>query len=137
MERHRAMLTFQPPALLIKKFCQEHGIPKSEAEQCFEETKKFLTLCATNQGINYSPSKVVDEMWHQFILHTRDYFEFCNHLGGFIHHQPAAKRQPRSYEKTRRDLRKLFGGLNEKYWGDKKTSSVDCSDCSSTCDCCA
>lgn len=36
------------------------------------------------------PSEMVDEVWHQFILFTRDYDNFCRSVfGRFIHHQPA------------------------------------------------
>jgi hypothetical protein len=31
----------------------------------------------------------VDKGWHAFILHTNDYAEFCQRVGGrFIHHRP-------------------------------------------------
>jgi hypothetical protein len=36
------------------------------------------------------PSQAVDELWHEFILHTRHYQEFCaNAFGRFLHHSPA------------------------------------------------
>jgi hypothetical protein len=36
------------------------------------------------------PSQVVDDLWHEFILHTRHYQQFCQGaFGGFMHHTPA------------------------------------------------
>lgn len=36
------------------------------------------------------PSKVVDSAWHEFILFTKAYKNFCNQaLGRFLHHTPA------------------------------------------------
>ena len=36
------------------------------------------------------PSQVVDELWHEFILFTRDYQDFCRAaFGRFLHHTPA------------------------------------------------
>jgi hypothetical protein len=36
------------------------------------------------------PSKVVDDLWHEFILHTQDYQQFCRGaFGGLFHHVPA------------------------------------------------
>src|SRR5262249_30259160 len=36
------------------------------------------------------PSKVVDAFWHEFILHTRAYAQWCElTLGRFLHHTPA------------------------------------------------
>jgi len=35
------------------------------------------------------PSDLVDLGWHTFILHTREYADFCARIGGrFIHHVP-------------------------------------------------
>lgn len=32
---------------------------------------------------------VIDEMWHIFILHSREYHRFCyEYFGTYIHHQP-------------------------------------------------
>lgn len=36
-----------------------------------------------------SPSPLVDDYWHAFVLRTHDYAEFCRrNFGRFIHHQP-------------------------------------------------
>ncbi len=36
------------------------------------------------------PSQAADELWHEFILYTRAYQEFCGKaFGGFLHHTPA------------------------------------------------
>jgi hypothetical protein len=33
---------------------------------------------------------VVDDLWHEFILHTKAYDDFCKHaFGRFLHHTPA------------------------------------------------
>jgi hypothetical protein len=36
------------------------------------------------------PSQVADDLWHEFILYTRQYDAFCRRaFGGFLHHTPA------------------------------------------------
>jgi len=36
------------------------------------------------------PSQIADDLWHEFILSTRDYQQFCDHaFGRFMHHTPA------------------------------------------------
>ncbi|MFI0982605.1 glycine-rich domain-containing protein [Streptomyces sp. NPDC021093] len=36
-----------------------------------------------------SPSPLVDDFWHAFLLHTRAYQDFCEEMfGAFVHHQP-------------------------------------------------
>lgn len=130
----RSALTFEPPGLLIQRFCSEHQVSEAEARERFQETKKFLVLCSTDRAAGFSPSKKVDAMWHQFILHSRDYFRFCELVGGYIHHQPSERRQPEGYAKTLSALRSLFGEPNSAYWDEK---IADCDDGStSACDCC-
>jgi hypothetical protein len=36
------------------------------------------------------PSQVADDLWHEFILYTKNYQHFCQHaFGRFLHHTPA------------------------------------------------
>ncbi len=50
----------------------------------------FLACNRSKGGFVAMPSKVVDAMWHEFILHTRGYKQWClNGLGRFLHHTPA------------------------------------------------
>jgi hypothetical protein len=129
----QSALAFEPPPLLLRRFCAENDVCETEALSRFHETKKFLILCANDRRASYSPSKAVDVMWHQFMLHSHDYFKFCDLVGGYIHHQPSETHQPECYAKTLEDMPKLFGSINTSYWSEK---AADCSDCSSTCDCC-
>lgn len=47
---------------------------------CHRSQRKFVAM----------PSKVVDVMWHEFILHTQAYQTWCDiALGQFLHHTPA------------------------------------------------
>ena len=49
----------------------------------------FLVACARNPETPLAPSKAVDHGWHAFILHTREYADFCARVAGhFIHHAP-------------------------------------------------
>lgn len=122
-------LNFAAPPLLIRRFSQDHTISETEALERFEETKKFLVVAASNPAKAYSPSKKVDEMWHSFLLNTKDYLTFCDRVGSFMHHVPSDEPRPTNYSRTRRDMRRFFGELNSKYW------SKQDADCSS-CDCC-
>lgn len=38
----------------------------------------FLAYLKSGQRYVSMPSQVVDDLWHEFILHTRDYQQFCN-----------------------------------------------------------
>lgn len=48
-----------------------------------------LSLAARRQAVAM-PSQVVDELWHNFILYTRNYQQFCKRaFGHYLHHTPA------------------------------------------------
>jgi hypothetical protein len=50
----------------------------------------FLACSRSGRRFVSMPSRVVDAMWHEFILHTQAYREWCRTaLGGFLHHTPA------------------------------------------------
>jgi hypothetical protein len=52
----------------------------------------FLAYLKSGRRRVGMPSQVVDDLWHEFILYTRDYAEFCTRaFGSFLHHTPAVK----------------------------------------------
>lgn len=82
-----AVFAYQNP-LFIAKYSKKFNVSEEVAQGKFTELKKFLILCAVSSGA-ISPSKEMDDVWHEFILFTRDYYNFCNmFFGKMIHHQP-------------------------------------------------
>jgi hypothetical protein len=53
--------------------------------------REFFVVAAMARGRRIAmPSRAVDAAWHEFILSTRAYREFCDRaLGRFLHHTPA------------------------------------------------
>ena len=50
----------------------------------------FLVCHDAGKRVVAMPSQVVDVAWHEFILHTRQYQQFCHAaFGRFLHHTPA------------------------------------------------
>ena len=50
----------------------------------------FLACLRSNKAFVALPSRVVDALWHEFILHTQAYQDWCQlTLGWFLHHTPA------------------------------------------------
>jgi hypothetical protein len=131
MLNNKEIINFQPPNLLIKRFCEDNQISEIEAKELFEETKKFLVLCALNKEVSYSPSKEIDEMWHQFLLHSKAYHDFCSKVGIFLHHEPSEKSEIEMYARTLKDMEALYGKLNSAYWAPGETSAGHCGHCSS------
>ena len=59
---------------VIKKRWQE-----SSADLAIKEYRQFLFDCYTSKEPK-SPSKLVDEVWHDHILHTKKYAEDCQKI---------------------------------------------------------
>lgn len=68
--------------------------PELSAEQrgeVFSCLVDYFQLCHTaGRRMVSMPSQAVDDAWHEFILFTRQYDQFCNQaFGRFLHHTPA------------------------------------------------
>ncbi len=63
----------------------------SDIEQAAEGLRTFfLAYCRSGFCPIAMPSQIVDEIWHEFILSTQAYQQFCEQaFGRFLHHQPA------------------------------------------------
>lgn len=82
--------------IIIEGFMERYSVNRAEAEEILQETKKWLWLASENikekKGFRIfidNSLMIIDEMWHNFILHTRIYQNFCNEkLKLFVHHEP-------------------------------------------------
>lgn len=52
------------------------------------EYKKFMYLAAISDQM-VSPSEIIDKVWHEHLVFTKSYEEFCELLGKQIHHIPS------------------------------------------------
>ena len=51
----------------------------------------FMAYLKSGRQYVAMPSQVADDLWHEFILYTRNYEQFCRKaFGRFLHHTPAA-----------------------------------------------
>ena len=73
---------------VIAIHCARTGVPADLARVRFDNLIDYL--CGAGKADSQvPPSKDVDEVWHDFLLCSRDYREFCTtHLGVFIDHVP-------------------------------------------------
>ncbi|MFB9684193.1 glycine-rich domain-containing protein [Amycolatopsis plumensis] len=78
---------------LTDRIADTDDLPHALAERIVDQTLAFLCACATERGSGLAPSPLVDLGWHAFILHTKEYAEFCDRVaGGYIHHVPEPDR---------------------------------------------
>lgn len=113
---------------IVERIAVHDDVPAGLAEAVMADTLKFVTLAATSSQ-PVVPSRLVDVGWHEFILHTRDYTDFCAQLGGYVHHVPTrgdSTGNAEAYEATRRMLAERHGPLDPRLWPDL---GADCGDC--------
>lgn len=116
-----------------KRFVETHGVSVEYAYRIFLEMKRFLYISIMCRQ-SCSPSKVIDSMWHEFLVHTADYRSFCQEFSrnGFIDHNPSGKPETENYVRTRELVLGLFGTLDEEMWPDASHASA-ASDCEGPC----
>jgi hypothetical protein len=118
------ILEYKNPAVL-KLYEQNYPNNKLTAEQAFTEVLKYLwlskkhTIDLVKNGNNDNfPSQCImprsmreiDEMWHEFILFTEDYTNFClQYFGEYMHHLPNIfDNMPRPRDVIEREIEKLL-----------------------------
>ena len=75
----------------------------------------FMAHLRSNRQFVAMPSKVVDAAWHEFILHTRGYEQWCHAaFGSLLHHSPA--------EVLGRDPKRNSGLRRAWFWACKEES---------------
>ena len=114
-----SVLAYQHPDLVCR-FSELYGVTKDEAEDVFNQMKLWLWLGnermfdiektnssdeeRTSMFIDI-PLLVIDEMWHNFILFTKDYFYFCQKLfGHYLHHSPTTEKEKIKFKEEVKNL---------------------------------
>jgi hypothetical protein len=81
----------------LKEHVLKKGLFESDAEfdVVFQELKKYLFICGKANMVVAMLDKRVDALWHEFILFTGEYRNFCRkNLGKFIDHRPNTSSTP-------------------------------------------
>lgn len=80
-----------PETITIKVIEKYPHLSKEQAELVIKGLREYFHVCNVAAGSMVSmPSQVVDVAWHEFILFTRMYEEFCGKaINRFLHHTPA------------------------------------------------
>lgn len=83
------------PAALRGKVCLKYPhLTLDQLDLVYRGLRQYFLACLDANVVKSGksvgmPSKVVDDLWHEFILHSRDYASFCDKaFGGFLHHTP-------------------------------------------------
>ena len=85
------------------------------------EYKKFMYLAATSD-LMVSPSEIVDVVWHQHLIFTQSYTDFCAVLGKNIQHVPSTHNKvdfekfKQAKERTKKYYAANFGEQPKEIW---------------------
>lgn len=100
---------------VVARIMKSEDCDKARAESIFQDTLRFLYICGTADG-QWGPTQTIDTGWHEFLMFTRDYTDFCQeNFGRFIHHVPNRIGSKPDRERPRRTLIaaiQLFGKEN-------------------------
>jgi hypothetical protein len=106
----------------------------AQVQQGLGEVIKFLVLAAENKVGMLTPSRRVDLAWHELILYTRTYSEFCmQQFGKPIHHEPDGEMaaNQRQYRLTLDCYRARFGEPDKEWWDSPDQLTEQCGSCES------
>lgn len=92
--RERFIRAYMFPPGVFQKFHAVRPTLELKDQQLVARALRQFFLAYHKSGCKRvaMPSQVVDDLWHEFILFTRDYQKFCDKaFGQFLHHTPAVK----------------------------------------------
>ena len=104
----KAIMDYKMPHVIAR--CQkDYNYTDEDMVILEQELKKYLALSAVKAKDELGTgmfSSHVDNLWHSFILFTKEYEEFCNnYIGYFVHHMPEIDKENRSLEKRKESLK--------------------------------
>ncbi|MEM7019910.1 MAG: hypothetical protein AAF512_21550 [Pseudomonadota bacterium] len=115
--RNDIIQNYEFPGRIKQKLQETYPhLSASDTEIVISGLKDYFQLChLANKRLVAMPSQVVDVAWHEFILFTRQYEQFCKQaLGRFLHHTPAeAMREPQKAQQGIRRAWRISCYLNE------------------------
>lgn len=103
------------------RLAHENYWTQNFTQQAILEYKKFMYLASVSDMM-VSPSEIVDTVWHQHLIFTKSYYEFCQILGKQIQHIPSThnKEDFQKFKQAKERTTKLyeahFGNQPGKIW---------------------
>lgn len=92
LQRESYIRQFAFPRGVFDKVIRHHPqLTQKEMELVSHGLRQFF-LAYQKSGHQFvsMPSQIADDLWHEFILHTQHYQDFCRQaFGRFLHHTPA------------------------------------------------
>ncbi len=99
-----------PPGLFDRLARKRPGFSAQDHERIGQALRQYFRAYL-DSGFKFvsMPSQLADDLWHEFILYTRNYQRFCQQaFGRFFHHTPAVA--------LNRHSRESNAGLRRVWW---------------------
>lgn len=109
---------------VIERYKKDYPDNQMPGKQAWQELLKYLWLTQKHAiDLAAAPKKKslqfvvamhyemdeIDDMWHTFILFTKDYAAFCDkYFGHFIHHSPNTEKNPPSKTAFKADFERYL-----------------------------
>jgi hypothetical protein len=116
---------FEPDRTLnfTRRLARDRSWTAAYARGAVAEYRRFCFLTFSGSGV-MTPSEEVDEVWHQHLTYTRDYWDvWCGSvLGAHLHHDPTAGGPDQDryfrarYAATLTAYERFFGPPPELFW---------------------
>ncbi|TQK44824.1 hypothetical protein FBY35_6351 [Streptomyces sp. SLBN-118] len=99
----------------------EKDMNRPEAERVMDQALAFIDMAGHRNDVPLFPSRRVDPGWHAFILHSREYADFCQRrFRRFLHHSPLKEQRLRdgvSIKRTVQAIEELGYAVDHELWG--------------------
>ena len=102
--RRRTLATARFPLATLDGLRRRHpDLTDDQAQLVADGLRQWYRVCQLARTRPTSmPSRVVDDLWHEHIVCTRDYEQFCRQaFGRFLHHQPESLMTGRNAKRNR------------------------------------
>ncbi|MBA2711001.1 MAG: hypothetical protein H0U57_10450 [Tatlockia sp.] len=120
---------------ILKRYEMDYPSNQLSGEEALRELIKFLWLTQKHeedqaalpidQQLDFicGIPEEIDDMWHTFILFTKDYMDFCaENFGKFLHHAPTAATERMLINKSETDFSKYLSYVRKNL--DEETCSL-------------
>ena len=124
------------PVEVIERYRLDFELSPEDALFHTGEFVRYMAMCADRPHADYGMAGQIDEVWHTFILYTRDYAKWCNEVfGRFMHHVPTPPEEKQevvsgnavdTYALFYRDYSLFYGGLPPEIWPAPHSQLNDC-----------
>ena len=111
-----------PFGFLQQRLVEKHSVAEEDARQLILEFRRFMVIARLRGAPLAVPNGAVDQVWHELLLFTKRYRDFCAEaVGEFVDHVPHTSETPVPEAAIQRfvdSYEQLFGKLSADWFRD-------------------